>query len=112
MRFTSWGSIRVYAAPEAEPEAGVEGQPGTPPGVGGGAAQDLGAPALDPEAVERLVRRARDGFGRGRHPEAAERAGRGLAEGADQPAIGCPGLGTGHLLLDDRPRQRLQNRPA
>src|SRR5438477_409184 len=83
-----------------------------PAGIGGGPAQDLGAPPLQPEAVEDLVGRARKPIGRGRHAESRCRAGGRVAERAHQTRIGVTGFGARNLLLDDRSGQGFHDRPA
>ena len=64
-----------------------------------------------PMRVERVVGDRGERGGRGQQSQ-PERPGRRLAPPGDDAAVGAPRLGAGHLLLEDRRDQRLEDGPA
>src|SRR4029079_4918035 len=76
---------------------------------GGDAAEEIGPAALDADRVELVIRDPRDDRGRGREAQSKGSRCR-LAPAADEAAVAAPGLGAGHLLLQDRRHQGLEDR--
>ena len=72
-----------------------------PVGPRRGTPNDLGAPSLDADRVERVIREPGHRVGGRRHEEVAGTGCR-LAEGAQERGIGPECLGAGDLLLEDR----------
>ena len=72
------------------------------------AADDLGAPPLDAERVEGVIRQAGQ-RGRSRREVQIAGSGGGLAVVAQQRRIRPERLGAGHLLLEDRWQQRVEH---